>query len=145
MKKRLTGFSFIELMIALTIISILILLAYPSYIQHRLTANREQAKQLLQACATELTLYHKTTQSYEDIALQPLPSPLQNVCNTPHIQTLKHESYQLKALSANLHTYQLIAQRQGSQSNDICGDLTIDQHGKKTLQNTQDASLEDCW
>ncbi|MBN3562474.1 type IV pilin protein [Aliamphritea spongicola] len=145
MKNRLTGFSFIELIIALAIISILTLLAYPSYVQHRITANREQAKQLLQACAAELSLYHKTLQSYEDIALRPFPSQLQNVCNTPHIQTLKHESYQLKALSVNQHSYELVAQRQGTQIKDSCGDLVISQHGKKTLLNSQNTSLEDCW
>lgn len=145
MKNRLTGFSFIELIIALAIIGILTLLAYPSYIQHRLTANREQAKQLLQACAAELSLYHKTVQSYEDIALQPFPSQLQNVCNTPHIQTLKHESYQLKALSVDQHSYELVAQRQGAQTRDTCGDLVVDQHGKKTLLNNQSTSFEECW
>lgn len=145
MKHSSAGFTFLELMISLLIISILAALAYPVYTRHQLTANREQAKQLLLSCATELSLYYKTRQSYEDIAPDPLPSKLQGVCNTPYIQTLKHSSYQLQALLADKEQYQLIAQRQGTQRQDSCGDLILDQTGKKRQLNAENISIEDCW
>ncbi len=144
MKCKAPGFSFIELIITLFIISVLALLASPTYFQHQQSANREQVKQLLQACMTELSLYHKTAHSYEHIAPQPFPSELQGICNTPHIQTLKHESYQLKVASAGVNSYQLVAQRRGKQQQDTCGDLSIDQNGKKILLNAH-ASIKECW
>ena len=145
MQKYSAGFNFIELMITLTIIGLLTLLAYPSYIQHQLTANREQAKQLLLACSTELSLYHKTARSYKNIAPHPLPSEPSVVCNNPFFQALKHPTYRLMVIKAEQDDYQLIAQRQGRQLQDDCGDLTIDRIGRKTQINTHILQQQNCW
>lgn len=145
MQKYSIGFSFIELMITLTVIGLLALLAYPSYIQHQLKANREQAKQLLLACSAELTLHYKTVRSYANIAPSPLPSEPILICNKPFIQALKHPAYRLMVTKAKQDTYQLMAQRQGRQLQDDCGDLTLDHIGRKTHTNSHKTPKQTCW
>ncbi len=46
-RKRIKGFTIIELMIVLIIVAILVALAYPSYIQYVRKAKRGEAQQLL--------------------------------------------------------------------------------------------------
>lgn len=118
------GFSLIELMIVLTIIGVLVGVALPSYSRNVQEGNRVDAQQQLLQFASILERNYTRAGSYpaEDaFTLDP------------------SEYYQFKYSRNSDTSFILTAVPKGSQSSDMCGDMTINQQGLTT------ASLDTCW
>ena len=120
LKKRISGFTVIELMIVVVLISILMLLAYPSYTKYARKATRGEAQQLLMNWAVNLEIWRSNNPTYAGAGLDP-----------------SHDKYNF-AIDADAAGYALTATPQGDQAQDVARDnvtvvctLTLNQNGTK--------------
>lgn len=128
-QKPVKGFTIMELMIVIVIISILLTLAYPSYLQYARKAKRGEAQKLLMNWAVNQEIWRSNNPSYADDVAQPngLPVPTNDYYNfslgDPNPPTAA--AYSLQAVA------------QGDQANDeakdgtSCATLTLNQNGTK--------------
>ena len=120
---RQTGFTFIEIMIAITIVSILAALALPSYGNYVREARRADGHLALLQEAQTMERCRPTSWSYAGCSLTATTSP---------------ENYYSITVVSDATSYTLTATAANAQSNDsACSPLTINHLGAR-LPN-------DCW
>lgn len=138
MLKRQPGFTLIELMITVAIIGILSAIAYPSYTQYVLRANRAEARGILLESVQFLERNYTTANRYDQtsggvaIALPYLTSPKTGT-----------KKYDITAAygAAPAQTFTLSATPAGVMSGDVCGTYTLDNAGVQGSGGTP----ADCW
>jgi type IV pilus assembly protein PilE len=120
-KKRVAGFTLIELMIVVVIVAVLSMIAYPSYQKYMQKSRRGQAKADLTEIAQELERQFTVNRTYLGYDLPFTTSPRDSVGVVAY------------TLAADIDTkaYTLKASVTGPQASDMCGDLTLDQTGLK--------------
>ncbi len=74
-RKGISGFTVIELMIALVIVGILLALAYPSYVDYVRKAKRGEAQQLLMNWAINQEIFRSNNAAYAADTSLVLPKP----------------------------------------------------------------------
>lgn len=126
------GFSFVEIMVVLAIISILATLAYPSYQESLYKTRRSDGHIALLTLATALEAYYLEHQSYSGAT-----SP-QNIGTSP---LSPQGFYKLSLTTPTPQSYILIASPhpEKPQKDDPCGDLTLNH------KNEKGAKLANCW
>lgn len=129
---RQRGFTLLELVATLAIVSILIVIGYPVYTQHVLKTHRAQAQVALLDIAGGMERYAATHQTYSGATL----------ANIEVNAYTDSRAYQLEIAQANDVGYQLRAVPQGSQTKDSCGVLGLDQLGEKSVVG---GSVTNCW
>lgn len=134
--RRSSGFSLIELMIAVAIIAILAAIAFPSYQQHVVKTRRGAGAACLMEMAQFMERYHTTNMSYAGAVL-----PATN-CRA---EVADHYSLAFTA-NPTASAYSITATAQGAQaSKDTkCGHLTVNQAGTKTV-SVSGTSPGDCF
>lgn len=134
-KKRLTGFTLLELMIVIAIISIVSMLTFPLYSQHLIHAKRLQAEVALIKLSNALEQYFLLHNTYEKATL-PLLAISEHTAD---------KSYQLQIISANNQDYLLTAIPLSPQAEKdaSCAALHLDSNGTKSITGTGDFSQ--CW
>lgn len=138
-KRRIAGFTLIELMIVVAVIAILAAIAYPSYTRYVMRAKRADAKQNLLQMAQWMERNYTVNYRYPG-ASATLPftqSPPQGTAQ-----------YTIGLASASDSAFVLRAAPQGSQASDECGTLTINQQGVKLAAGSSDAAsdiVQRCW
>lgn len=129
------GITLIELMVVVAIVGILASIAYPSYQNHVQRSNRAAAVACLSELAQFMERSYTAAFSYADIELPALQ------CVT---DAAGRYNFALNDLAAR--TYTLRATPIGSQLNDRCGVLTLDQAGRKGANGGFDvAAVRQCW
>lgn len=130
--RRSHGFSLIELMIAVAVISILASIALPSYQDYVRRAARSEAKAIMLETAQYMERYFSTNNSYLNAALTSSVSPKGASgsavrYNITFSVTPTATAYTIQAAPVN------------GQSSDSCGTLTITQTGART------PTTSSCW
>jgi len=130
----ITGFTLIELMIAVAIIAILASIALPAYQEQIRKSRRAQAKADLVEYAQLAERYFTVNNTYVGFTLPTSQSPREAGATA---------RYNLPAPTTTATTFTLTANATGAQASDRCGDLSITNTGQKG--ETGSASLEECW
>lgn len=131
MKKR-QGFSLIELLTTLAIISILTTLSIPLYTHYTTQESRIEAEVALENLASALEDYATLNNTYENATLAQL--------NIPN-DTANHR-YQLSIATADASHY-LIQATPLNNNDPLCGTLTLNDLSEKGI--TGAGQLSDCW
>ena len=126
-RKRLSGFTLMELMVGVAIIGLLGSIAYPSYLAQGLKARRSDGQVALLTAADEIERHYADRETYDGYAPD---------TNSPE------QHYTLAAtIAAAGSQYTLSATP--IRSDPECNVLSIDYQGTKAVTGTADA--EDCW
>lgn len=133
-RKTVAGFSLIELMIALAVISILASIAYPNYMEYLQRARRAECASVLLGQANAMERRFSTTNSY----VGALPGPVQCPADGgPSSYVLGFAEDEPTAL-----TFVIQAVPAGAQTGDRCGTLSIDNTG---LKEASGMTTRQCW
>lgn len=117
--------SLLETLLALSIVVILLSIAYPSYRQLWQHWQRKQAALLLYQVSQQLWQYHEQHFSFVGFQLPPTTSLQYNI----HLDSLEKNAYLLSA-APNFN-------------DKACGILSINQNQQKTVSGSQ--SVVQCW
>lgn len=143
-RKQASGFTLIELMIVVAIIGILASIAYPSYQQYILRANRAEAQAILTETAQFMERYFTTNGTYVGgkdpaLALSGGVSPKQATGGA-----VKYNISFSVDPTATAFTFQAVPQ--GIQANDKCKTLTLSNTGQQGAAGaTTGAIVVECW
>ena len=131
--RRQRGVTLMELMVVMIVIAILTSIAYPSYRQQMLRANRTSAKTALTHTAQNMERCFTRTNTYVGCVVLPF--------NTPD------NLYQISAAAAaTATTFSVQAVPQGAQVQDTkCATLTLNQANVRTASGTLSATPQQCW
>lgn len=124
-RRRMSGFSLMELMIVVAIMGILAAIAVPAYNDYLIKANRTAAKTFLLSIANKQEQYLLDQRSYAStVAALGLTAPP---------ETSGKYTFAISNVANSPPTYTATATAVGSQASD--GNLTIDQSGAKAPSN----------
>ncbi|MDX1694151.1 MAG: type IV pilin protein [Ketobacteraceae bacterium] len=118
------GFTLIELMIAVAIISILATVGYPSYMSHVTDTRRDKAEACLVELSQNMERYYTMNMTYEDAGLA-----------LAQCRTELGEFYEFGFSSTpDANSYTLLATAKGSQASrdGECSTLSLNQNSVKT-------------
>jgi type IV pilus assembly protein PilE len=134
------GFTLIEMMIVVVIIGVLASIAYPSYTEYVLRANRTEGMAMLSDAAARQERFfvqnHAYITSNGDLEKLRVPSS-----TSPGV-TSTTGKYTLSVTSANGYT--LKATPTQAQKDTKCGTLVLDAKGTRGIENGT-GSATDCW
>ncbi|MFZ2387081.1 MAG: type IV pilin protein [Polaromonas sp.] len=137
--KKNRGFTLIELMITVAVVAILASVAYPSYTQYIVRANRSSAVSFVMNLASKQEQYNLDARSYTNqlslLGAATIPAEVSNNYNVTVTadNTVAPPVYSVTAVPIG---NQLARDTQ-------CGTLSINQTGTKTISGT--GTLGKCW
>lgn len=141
-RARAAGFTLIELMITVLIIGILAAIAWPQYTQYVLDSNRSTCAARLVELSNHMERYFTENQSYRDSTNNaPAVTGFLSSASCPPNQS--NPAYTLSIATNSDTEYTLTATPQGRQTNDDCGNLTLDETGDRGASGS--ASVNECW
>ena len=128
------GFSLLELLITLAIVSILAVIIYPSYNFYIVKIRRNNAAIALIDIAASMEEYYAINNKYDGATL-----------NNLQIDDSGYKDFYQINITANADSYSLKADPIGVQKDmdELCQSLILDQNSKKSITGTGIAS--DCW
>lgn len=132
---RSTGFTLLELMAVVGIISILAAIVYPMYTKQVIRAKRSEGRAMLTDAAARLERYYSDNSKYATAA-NTLPSGINTTSENGHytLTITTASPYQIYTLTATPATF----------TDDDCGNLTLDQAGTRGRSGSG-SSIRDCW
>lgn len=141
LRRRQRGVTLIELLVAVVIVGILGMIAYPNYTSHLVKSRRAQATACLQEAAQYMERFYTTNLRYDQTATTSIAVSLPT---TACIQDLNGR-YVLSIASVSANAFALKATPQGAQAtaDTQCGTLGLSQAGTKTITGT--GTVAACW
>lgn len=128
------GFTLIEVMITVAIVSILAAIAYPSYVEHVFRSRRADAKATLLELAQTMERNYLVSTTYKAKDGQGNNIDNDYVFDDTFLKNRKIVDYYrfvLSGVDANGTTYTLGATRKDAKANDGCGVLTLASNGER--------------
>jgi type IV pilus assembly protein PilE len=139
---RPTGFSLIEILTVVCIISILMLVALPNYSSYVRRAHRSEALAAMARVAQWMERAATSTGSYPPTSS--IPATRLEVSGNRYLLVV--ESPDTKQTGTATFRITAIRNPQTSQATDECGDFVLDQANRRTLINKSSATLvSTCW
>jgi type IV pilus assembly protein PilE len=129
MLKHNRGFTLVELMITTAIIGILAAIAYPSYTQYVLRANRADAVAILTESAQYMERYFTTNNTYVGATVASVSAVSPKGATGTNIKY--NISFVTNSLTANTFTLQVVPAN-GQTADTTCGTMTLSQTGAQT-------------
>jgi len=152
--KRSSGFTLMELMVAVAIMGILAGIAYPSYTEYVTRSKRADAKAALLQVQIAQEKYRANCEQYADGIDATTMSCLAGGIGTHNLvgSTTSPDGYYTIAIAAgaNATTYTVTAAPQAPFTDATCGTFAVNQNGKTTLTTpgsvqTTVAKVNECW
>jgi type IV pilus assembly protein PilE len=148
-RPRSTGFTLIELMIVVVIVSILATVGYPSYLDHVRKTRRSDAQAALLRVAQSLERCYTEYNAYNDAGC----AAVDGTGLATAYQATEGGYYTLSATALSASGFTLQAAPNGDQANDKCGRLRYNSAGQKgvTADANEDGSAGNaadvaiCW
>lgn len=130
-KRRLAGFTLIEVMVVVAVIGILAAVAYPSYAEYIRNSRRAEAQSVLMDLATRQQQWLLDTRNYVKTT-DACTTPILNVTVPPSVCG----SYKIEVTIPDPvpvpPTFTATATPQGAQVKEKCGTLSVTHTGAKT-------------
>ena len=144
------GFTIIELLIAVALVTVLLTLAVPSYQSHLERVRRVDGQKILLDVASRQEVYYLDNRSYSaDMAQLGFASTTLSPDVTAFLSENGYYSFAATAGASNsvATSYVATATRRGSQLSDaLCGDLTVNSIGDTSIVNGNSTNPQhDCW
>lgn len=134
MKLFCKGYTLTELIIAMAIMTILSVIAYPTYTNYLLKSRRSDGESSLLDLANRMERYFIINNTYEGATLS----------NLGLTGTTESGYYHLTLGDLGSNTYLLQAEPVGPQAADtLCGVLTLNSLGEKGIKGS--GEISDCW
>jgi len=135
MKHKQTGFTLIEVMIAVVVVAILASIALPAYRDQTQKTRRADGKALLTNMSQQLERCYTKFGSYNNA---------QCTVTNGSAQTSDDGFYTVTPAGIAATTYNLTAVPQGIQADDTtCANLSLDQAGQQTYSGS--GAVSECW
>ena len=128
--KKQHGFTLVELMITVVIVSILAAIAIPSYTNYIKRTRRSMAAACLQENAQYMERWYTSKMTYEGASAQPCTTEIQGFYNVT-VSVTGPRDYSLTAVP-----------KAGAQASDVCGTLSLDEKGSRSQSA---GTLKKCW
>ena len=145
MKTDMKGFTLIELMIAVVIVSIIAAVAFPSYQNSVKKAKRGDAKAALLSAAQAMEQRYSTNNSYAGATLSDTAgTTVVFVDHAPSSGAHANRYYDLSFSSLSATSFTLTATRTGAMASDECGNFTLTNTGVKGVSGGS-LTTADCW
>ena len=135
------GFTLIELMITVAIVGILMAIAISSYEFARIKTRRGAAESCLTEWAQYMERFYTTNITYLDSSGNPAPDPLLP-CKADLSQSY---SFTVPTNTATTFVIQAAPILRQLAKDTLCGTMTIDNAGRKTVSGTSSADVKQCW
>jgi type IV pilus assembly protein PilE len=137
--RRAGGFTLIEMMIVVAIIGILAAIAIPNYNQYVLRSHRAEARSALIDLAQRMEQNYSLRRSYNTLpngtaantASVMTATGLANVPNDGSPVRYTTRFIEIEGQQTQPQAYRLVAEPTSAQANDRCGNLLLDQAGRK--------------
>jgi type IV pilus assembly protein PilE len=136
MRGNQKGFTLVELMIVVAILSLLAAIAYPAYLRQVQKSRRAECETVLLSIAGALERKYAVDSEYP--ATLPAGSP--TTCPLDGGTTFYNIGYALDGATGG---FTLTAKPTSAQESDPCGDLSITHTGKKGQKTG--ATVDQCW
>ena len=130
------GFTLVELMVAVAVLTLLVAIALPAYNEQVSRSRRTAVQTELMEDANYLQRYYSANSTYSTATPANLPAS-----QSPRMGAA---SYTITIASQSASGFQLQAIRAGNMSADRCGDFTYDNLGAKGVVHGVD-SVGNCW
>jgi len=142
MNRNPRGFTMIELMIVIAVLSILVLIAYPAYDSFVTRTRRSEAKRELLALATAQERYFTNCNAYA-AALDGSQANCTGLGGGTATRITENGHYEI-SLAGGGTAYALTATPRGVQANDsTCGNFTLTDTGAKSVSGS--GTVDSCW
>lgn len=129
-----SGFTLLEIMISVAIISVLTTLSFPIYTQHMTKIRRMDATVFLHKISVELEKYYFAHETYEGVDIENMLT-----------STSMHKYYKIILSELSTESYVLTAIPISNQAREdtLCGSLSLDSSNKKAISGN--GNINDCW
>ncbi|TXI95044.1 MAG: prepilin-type N-terminal cleavage/methylation domain-containing protein [Burkholderiaceae bacterium] len=137
-----SGFTLIEMMITIVVISIITAIAYPSYRDNVRRSDRAEARGALLEGAQFMERVFTENNGYDKAASASLPRTV-----TPANSTGTSVKYQISIKASDATSYTLQAVPKNGATADYCKTLTVNNLGQKSVDGTPTNGMtaDTCW
>lgn len=142
--KKYSGFSLLELLIAIVIVGILASVAYPSYVDALVKSKRRAAQACLSNYAQYMERYYTANMRYDENAAG-TDNTLPALDCATNQNTGEDYSYSLSAVARSTYSLSATPRATSVQStrDSRCGTLTLNQAGTRGASGS--AGVDSCW